>query len=53
MHTPLDPHLHTPECNLIIAELMRCHKETSKLSQLFGVCNQLVRIHFLLIQMIA
>lgn len=42
MHTPLDPHLHTEECNKIIAELMRCHSENSKLKQLFGVCNQLV-----------
>ena len=41
MHTPLDAHLHTPECNKIIAELLKCHAETNKLQQLFGSCNDL------------
>ena len=41
MHTPLDAHLHTPECNKIIASLLRCHSETNKLQQLFGSCNDL------------
>ncbi len=41
MHTPLAPHLHTEECNKVIAELMKCHAEYSKLRQLFGVCNDL------------
>ena len=29
MHVPLDEHLHTEECNLIIRQLKRCHEETS------------------------
>ena len=41
MHTPLDAHLHTPECNKIIAQLLKCHAETNKLQQLFGICNDL------------
>ena len=30
MHGPLDEHLHTEECNVIIRELQRCHQVTSK-----------------------
>ena len=41
MHTPLDAHLHTEECNKIIQELQRCRDETGKLGQLFGACNDL------------
>lgn len=41
MHSPLNPHLHTEECNVIIAALVKCHDENSKLKQLFGVCNEL------------
>ncbi len=41
MHTPLAPHLHTEECNRIIARLLACHAENSKLQQLFGACNEL------------
>ncbi len=41
MHTPLSPHLHTEECNVIISALLRCHEETSKFRQLFGACNDL------------
>lgn len=26
MHGPLDEHLHTEECNVIIRELQRCHQ---------------------------
>ena len=29
MHVPLDEHLHTEECNLIIRQLKRCHEETN------------------------
>ena len=29
MHVPLDEHLHSEECNLIIRQLKRCHEETS------------------------
>ena len=43
MHTPLDPHLHTEECNKIIMALIECHNEHSKIRQLFGVCNDLDR----------
>eukprot|EP00088_Acartia_fossae_P063142 TRINITY_DN76779_c0_g1_i1.p1 TRINITY_DN76779_c0_g1~~TRINITY_DN76779_c0_g1_i1.p1 ORF type:complete len:100 (+),score=19.44 TRINITY_DN76779_c0_g1_i1:57-356(+) len=41
MHVPLDEHLHTEECNIIIRELKRCHDENNKVKQFFGVCNQL------------
>ena len=41
MHVPLDEHLHTEECNIIIRDLKRCHEETSLFSQFFGGCNQL------------
>ena len=41
MHSPLDAHLHTPECNAIIRKLIECHEQHSKLSQLFGACEQL------------
>ena len=33
MHVPLDEHLHTEECNLIIRQLKRCHEETSMVNQ--------------------
>ena len=32
MHVPLDEHLHTEECNLIIRQLKKCHEETSMVS---------------------
>ena len=41
MHVPLDEHLHTEECNIIIRDLKRCHEETSLFSQFFGECNKL------------
>jgi len=41
MHGPLDEHLHTEECNVIIRELQRCHQENSMFKQFFGACNQL------------
>ena len=41
MHTPLDPHLHTAECNVIIRQLMDCHEQKSLVRQLFGACNDL------------
>ena len=41
MHVPLDEHLHTEECNIIIRELKRCHEETSLFRQFFGECNKL------------
>jgi len=40
MHTPLDDHLHTPECNKIIQELGFCYLENSKFKQLFGACDK-------------
>ena len=33
MHVPLDPHLHTEECNVIIAALKECQTSTNKLQQ--------------------
>ena len=33
MHSPLDPHLHTPECNEIIKKLQECHEQNSKWKQ--------------------
>jgi hypothetical protein len=41
MHVPLDEHLHTEECNVIIRQLKRCHEENSMFKQFFGQCNQL------------
>ena len=42
MHTPLDAHLHTPECNEIIQKLQECHAEHGKWTQFaFGVCEDL------------
>ena len=41
MHVPLDEHLHTDECNVIIKMLQNCHSENSLFRQFFGVCNQL------------
>jgi len=41
MHVPLDPHLHTDECNEIISQLQKCHDEMSLFRQFFGACNQL------------
>ena len=40
MHTPLDSHLHTPECNNLIQELGLCYLENSKFKQLFGACDK-------------
>lgn len=41
MHGALDPHLHTDDCNAIIRALQECQASTNKISQLFGVCNDL------------
>jgi hypothetical protein len=41
MHVPLDEHLHTEECNVIIRLLHKCHQENSLGKQFFGVCNDL------------
>ena len=41
MHTPLDPHLHTDECNKIIVELGQCYVDNNKFWQLFGPCDKL------------
>ena len=42
MHTPLDAHLHTPECNEIIRKLKECHEQHGKWTQFaFGVCEDL------------
>jgi len=41
MHSALDPHLHTEECNQVIQALKECQTQTSKFRQLFGICNDL------------
>jgi len=41
MHVPLDEHLHTEECNIIIRQLQACHEETSMFKQFLGECNKL------------
>ena len=41
MHTPLDAHLHTADCNKIIEELQKCYAENNKVKQMFGACDDL------------
>uniref|UniRef100_A0A1E1WYT1 COX assembly mitochondrial protein n=1 Tax=Amblyomma aureolatum TaxID=187763 RepID=A0A1E1WYT1_9ACAR len=38
MHTDLSPHLHSEECNSIIALLKKCHEE-NKWAKFVGACN--------------
>ena len=42
MHSPLDPHLHTAECNEIIKKLLECHEQNSKWKQFtMHTCDEL------------
>lgn len=42
MHTPLDPHLHTPKCNEIIKKLIECQQKHGKWRQfLFHDCDEI------------
>ena len=42
MHSPLDAHLHTPECNKVIKLLQECHANNSKFKQFFFLtCDDL------------
>ena len=50
MHTPLNPHLHTTDCNAIIENLMKCYEENNKVKQLFGACDDLyIAMRYLII----
>lgn len=40
MHTNLDPHLHTDECNALIAQLKACYEER-RIGKFFGACTKL------------
>lgn len=51
MHGPLDEHLHTEECNVIIRELQRCHqvplkKRKSDMRKRSDLTNCTIKWHF-------
>ena len=50
MHVPLDEHLHSEECNIVIRQLLACHEETSMVSSELAGLDKNVDIMIFLVQ---